>query len=335
MQSLADQQRGYDQIYGAANQANANAISQAQMEQVRLALAQRGADQQQANYNQSQDFQANQAALDRASHLADVQAQYKGAQQDLFQKKQEQIINDFSKLASNGQMDAATLENYRASLTPENFERAKGILANTLKILGANWQTDNAPQIQSATQSADLASKINSMTPLIAASGSPDLKSSAYPPPSISGLSALNPFSYLARWAGTSQPDTSGIPWQANEIKNRQAALIASSAPGTKTPLVVQDPVSGGYRPNIPMPTPPPYVTNTAPIPPNWAPAFASRTVAPAAPTPPPGAPLVASPSVAPPVLPFPASKDKAVIGSLYQTRAGVRRWDGNHFVNP
>lgn len=76
---LAQQQNYYDSLYGRANEVNSNTLSQAQLEQVKLALQQQNSDQQSADAQsrlaQQQGWQSNENVLDRASKLADVQAQ--------------------------------------------------------------------------------------------------------------------------------------------------------------------------------------------------------------------------------------------------------------------
>lgn len=107
---LAQLQQGYDSLNANANAQNADSYNRAAATAFQAALQQR--QQQQAALEgdaataQTQDFQANQNALDRASRLQDVQTQFAGARQDANIRQNDVDFQDAAKDAMNGALPA-------------------------------------------------------------------------------------------------------------------------------------------------------------------------------------------------------------------------------------
>lgn len=103
---LAQQQMDYDSLYGQANQANADSYNRAQALSFQAALQQQqqaqAAQQNAVATSGAQAFQANQSALDRASRLADVNAEYAGAAKERASTQVDADFKDAQRDAMNG-----------------------------------------------------------------------------------------------------------------------------------------------------------------------------------------------------------------------------------------
>jgi hypothetical protein len=314
--SLAQQQQNYDQMYGSANRANAEAASQAQMAQIQMALGQQNRQSEEAQrlaeMNQSQSFQAGQNALDRQSRLADVTAQYKFDSQ---LRDRTEVDNDFKNASRDAMGGALPADLNKLKQLFPHFDDSK---------INQLYQIAGTAAVARVQQSAALADK-NGMPPnpsLVDAAGVPkgsDFEKQAHTiisvlrqpyesqytksadlaetggrlqriaqdksaPPSNVGETDYAPSGWL-NWLVT---DKRGQVQPNPAVAPRIAAAQAAFAAAQRNPNAMITPslTGTGY---------------TSQVPANWAPAFAGRTAtatpSPAAPLPP-GEPASQHPKV-------------------------------------
>lgn len=327
---IAQQNLAYSQMYGQANQANANALSQAQLEQVRLALGQQNDDQnsadQQAQLLQSQNWQSGENALNRASRLADVQAQNGSSKQSeldfreaLRQAQNGSVTADEKHIATlypsfndaqRGQIfqaagNASVARAQNAALAidrngqgnapDESIIKAAGVPAGTpfedqvktfIATLRQPYEQDYA-KAQKTADAGNTVFKIQSeRTPL-----PPPQDDTSWFNPVTGPLSALSTYNKAAAWLkGFTDKPVEADPAAVSRAQ-AMATTAATAATGNKTtPISIQG-SPGAYTPALPA---------------NWRPAFAPQpVVAPVAQAVPPIAAALPPPPIAPaPVAP-------------------------------
>lgn len=122
--AIAQQNLAYSQMYNGANQANANALSQAQLEQVKLALGRQDEQQRQLERQQGLDIAANENAANRANSIAYAKLQYGSSATNQAEKQSDQDFRAALSQAQNGavQADEAKIK----SLYPHFDEAQRG-----------------------------------------------------------------------------------------------------------------------------------------------------------------------------------------------------------------
>lgn len=308
LESLSRQQNYYDSLYGQANEANANAISQAQQEQVRMALGQRRDQAQQEDTAQQQDWQANQNALQRQAATQDVKLQYQGAQKD---EQMRQYQQDFTNATKDAMSGALPVDPQKLKVLYPHFDDSKinqlYQLAGSAAVARLQQAANNATKTgQPLDATAMDAAGIPPGTdfekqahPIIAtqrlpfeqdatraqttadtANAAQKIESLRLPAPPVGGQYAsgswTRPVTSLEHWAfpGVS-PDQIAQP--NPDAVNRMKVALAAGATAATGPNATLQGAPGAYASTIP---------------PNWRPSFAPNTAtnAPAAPTPPPAA---------------------------------------------
>lgn len=253
---LAAQQFQYDQLYGNANEQAAARFQQAQQQAIQNALQQQNQDnnlQEQDISRQSgldtlgetQDFQANQNDLDRASRSADVVAN-KTVNSDA---QQERILNEASGVAAWLPTDPVALARLYPMLTPDRIQRLSVIAGAATKQASLVQTAKDAPQVAAATQGQTIADAANRYQRILADQNA--IKAS----PTDAATSWYNPMG----WGQPAGIPADNIVQPSNFATARLAALSKSLQPaiaaaGTKDSLIQTDPVTGQLVPAYQMP---------------------------------------------------------------------------------
>jgi hypothetical protein len=301
---LAQQQNYYDQFYLGAAQANRAAYDAAAARSMEAALRQQAVDEaarrsdivDQMNadqLNRSYDLGLRQIASQNREYSARDAAtlDYKN------QARQEQLLNDFVKLASTGQANQSVLDAYKPLMEPTTYARAQAILASTAMAIGKQLQ----PEIQAATEAQSLADSGNRYSQILA-SIAPAKPVGEHPSFWREPISSVG--HKLGEWFNSGVPRSTVIQPSDRALALRET-WGRSIAPqlaiaGTKNSPININPATGRYESAIPMPNVP---TFTAPV---------AKTAAP---------------------ITLPRDRAMWQVGQQYLTNKGILVWDGKQFI--
>lgn len=265
---LAEQQRFYDQLYGAAGARNAAAISDAGAQNVRTILAQRELDRRDRQFNadaqqradqfaQNLAYGSRQADLNRGSNLEVA----KLGQEDNQKKYEESVLREAAHLAENGQLSAASVDLYRQSLSPANQARLADIIRNSAATFDAGQKAEIQPYEAQRAEEQLFADRGNSIRKALEIKPKPVI-SPINPPATAQTVwnTFVNPVGTAARWLGrvvtpespTILPDTSGMESRLAALtamtkeKNPRIQIMPdqSFAPVTQVPVMQPNPLA-------------------------------------------------------------------------------------------
>lgn len=334
---LARQQFGYDQMYGDANRVNADAITQAQMAQVKMALDQQKYAHDDAQNQLTRDWDANQKALDRASATQNTQIQYQGAEKDrqiVASEKDYQLAQtdaqrgaipadltaikkaypQFSdpqikslfqlagKSAANQAMNSAQAIAQHGQAPDESLLKSHGVPTGTKfeDQVKSFIATMRQPYEQAYANESEQANVGNIADRIQALQTSPaSNQPGAWSSPQRLGGSILNWAAGLDGSLLTPEP-IQPTPQAANRLQ----ALVQKSNTATQGENPTLTGTAGNYMPKAPA---------------NWRPAFAPQPQA---------APAPVSPVAAAPAPPAPPASQRKP-GQRYATPKGVLTWTG------